>query len=115
MAHQMNLDSYHREFGQNYQQFAVDHPGLITVIGHHLRSTTTRCFIRGMSVAGAVVEVDAGFEVPAHFFLEIVGIKDEIGCTLIKREGELVTLSFNMLLNEEFLHHVLRLAFEMDS
>lgn len=114
MTHQMQLDTYHPEYGQNYKQFVVDHPGMITVIGHHLKTSTARCFIRGMSVAGAVVEVDTSFEVPTHFFLEILGIKDEIGCTLISRQGELVTLSFNMLINEEFLHHVLRLAFEMN-
>jgi hypothetical protein len=49
---------------------------------------------------------------PNHFFLEILGIQDEIGATLVKREGDLATISFNMLINPEFLHHVLRLSFE---
>ena len=113
MPHQMNLNTDQLDLGPNYQQYVVDHAGMITVIGHHLKTTTTRCHIRSMSLAGALLEVPAGFEVPAHFFLEIVGIKDEIGCTLVKREDEVVLISFNMLVTEEFLHHVLRLAFEM--
>jgi len=115
MPLQMHLDNTHPETDQNHQQFVVEHPGLITVVGHHLKTSTAKCRIRAMSVAGAVLDVDTGADVPNHFFLEIVGIKDEIGCTLIKHEGQTVLIGFNMLLNEEFLHHVLRLAFEVNS
>ena len=51
--------------------------------------------------------------VPSNFFLEILGIHDEIGCTLIRREEEKVTVGFNMLIDAEFLHHVVRLSFEL--
>ena len=40
------------------------------------------------------------------------GYAQIIDIEAVKREGELVTISFNMLLNPEFLHHVLRLSFE---
>ena len=49
---------------------------------------------------------------PKNFFLEILGIDDEIGCTVMRREEEKVTIGFNMLINAEFLHHVLKLSFE---
>jgi hypothetical protein len=111
MPLQMNLDGDHA-----LQEFAVNRPGMIIVVGHHLStSAQIRCLIQTMSQSGAVLDVNAGLEVPPNFFLEIIGIRDEIGCTLIKREGTTVEIGFNMLINAEFLHHVLRLQFEMNS
>ncbi len=96
------------------QEFVVDRPGKIIFVGHHLStSVQTDCMIKIMSQSGATLEVGTGHELPNHFFLEILGIRDEIGCTLVKREGSQVTVSFNMLINAEFLHHVLRLNFEV--
>ncbi|MGA1801169.1 hypothetical protein [Rhizobium sp. HT1-10] len=94
-------------------EYVVDRPGKIIFVGHHLStSAQTRCIIRTMSQSGATLDVGTGYDIPTHFFLEIIGIHDEIGCTLIKREGAEVTVGFNMLINAEFLHHVLRLNFE---
>ena len=87
MAFQMHLDTEHPKPEEAYREFNLDRPGNIIFVGHHL-------------------------DMPLHFFLEILGIRDEIGSTMVKREDEFVTISFNMLLNPEFLHHVLRLSFE---
>jgi len=113
MAFQMHLDTEHPEPEQAYLEFSLDRPGKIIVVGHHLSTgTQIRCLIRTIALAGAMLEVNPNIEVPNHFFLEILGIHDEIGSTVVKREGDLVTISFNMLINPEFLHHVLRLNFE---
>jgi hypothetical protein len=113
MAFQMHLDTAHPEPEQAYREFALDRPGKVIFVGHHLSTATQlRCLIRGITLAGATLEVNAGIEMPNHFFLEILGIHDEIGATLVKREGDIATISFNMLINPEFLHHVLRLSFE---
>ncbi|KWV42766.1 MULTISPECIES: hypothetical protein [Rhizobium] len=107
----MHLDTEQPE--QAYREFSLDRPGKIIFVGHHLSTgTQVRCLIRTITLAGAVLEVNPSLEVPNHFFLEILGIHDEIGSTVVKREGDLVTISFNMLINPEFLHHVLRLNFE---
>ncbi|WP_026371813.1 hypothetical protein [Rhizobium sp. 42MFCr.1] len=107
----MHLDTEQPE--QVYREFSLDRPGKIIFVGHHLSTgTQVRCLIRTITLAGAVLEVNPSLEVPNHFFLEILGIHDEIGSTVVKREGDLVTISFNMLINPEFLHHVLRLNFE---
>ena len=113
MAFQMHLDTEHPQPEQAYREFSLDRPGKIIFVGHHLSTgTQVRCLIRTITLAGAVLEVNPSLEVPNHFFLEILGIHDEIGSTVVKREGDLVTISFNMLINPEFLHHVLRLNFE---
>jgi hypothetical protein len=113
MAFQTHLNDDHSERETSYRDFTLDRPGKIIVVGHHLSTgTPVRCLIRTMNLAGAVLEVSPAIELPNHFFLEIIGIRDEIGSTVVKRDGALVTISFNMLINAEFLHHVLRLNFE---
>lgn len=96
-----------------YDKFAIDRPGKITFVGHRLSlSNSVRCVVRKISQYGAQLEISSKIDLPAHFFLEIVGIRDEIGCTVSKREGEIVTVGFNMLIDPEFLHHVRKLSFE---
>jgi hypothetical protein len=116
MPLQMHLEADNPFLDRTLQEFAVNQPGNIILVGHHLStSTQARCTIRTMSQSGATLDVGTGFDVPNHFFLEILGLRDEIGCTLVKREGSQVRISFNMLINAEFLHHVLRLGFEAES
>lgn len=99
---------------QMYERFTIDRPGRIIFVGHRLStSTTLRCLIRSISLYGAEIEVSPQLTVPSNFFLEILGIHDEIGCTVIRREEEKLTVGFNMLIDPEFLHHVVRLNFEV--
>ena len=98
---------------QVFEKFTIDRPGKIIFVGHHLSTKThLRCLICTISLYGAELEVSPHVAVPSNFFLQILGIHDEIGCTLIRREAEKVTIGFNMLINPEFLHHVIRLDFE---
>ncbi|MBB4065656.1 hypothetical protein [Gellertiella hungarica] len=96
-----------------FESFTIDRPGKIIFVGHHLSTKNhVRCLIRRISLYGAVLEVSPFTDIPKNFFLEILGIHDEIGCTLMRREEEKVTVGFNMLIDAEFLHHVLKLSFE---
>lgn len=97
-----------------YEKFTIDRPGKIIFVGRHLSTKNNlRCLIHSISLYGAELEVSPHVPVPSNFFLEILGIHDEIGCTLIRREEEKVTVGFNMLIDPEFLHHVVRLSFEL--
>lgn len=99
---------------QLYEKYTIDRPGRIILVGHHLTTKTNlRCLIRSISLHGAELDVSPHVTVPQHFFLEILGIRDAIGCTIIRREEERLTVGFNMLLDAEFLHHVVRLSFEL--
>lgn len=116
MPLQMHLEATNPFHDRALQEFLVNRPGNIILVGHHLStSTQAACTIRTMSQSGARLDVGTDFDVPNHFFLEILGLRDEIGCTLVKREGAEVTISFNMLINAEFLHHVSRLGFDMQA
>lgn len=96
-----------------YEKFSIDRPGKIVFVGHRLSTSySVRCIIRRISIYGAELTVDETLDIPANFFLEIVGIRDEIGCTMIRRDHQTVIVGFNMLMDPEFLHHVRRLSFE---
>jgi hypothetical protein len=106
-------DIPHPEPERALDDFTVERPGSIIFVGHHLSTgTQVNCLVRTISLSGAVLEIGDDIEMPNHFFLEILGIRDEIGCTLVKSEGKAITVGFNMLIDPEFLHHVIRLNFE---
>ena len=99
---------------QLYEKFRIDRPGRIIFVEHHLSTKrTVRCVIRTISRYGAELDVSPHMALPGHFFLEILGIRDEIGATLVRRDAERATIAFNMLIDAEFMHHVIRLAFEL--
>lgn len=98
---------------QAFEKFTIDRPGRIVLVGHHLSTKTNmRCLIRTISLCCAELEVSPHLPVPNNFFIEILGIREDIGCTVIRREAEKVLVSFNMLIDAEFMHHVIRLSFE---
>lgn len=99
---------------QIFEKYKIDRPGKIIFVGHHLSmKKTLRCVIRTISLYGADLDVSPHVAVPSNFFLEILGIHDHIGCTVVRREAENLTVGFNMLIDAEFLHHVVRLNFEL--
>ncbi len=96
-----------------YPIYEAHLPARIVLVGHHLSTKThVRCLVKSISLYGATLEVSPYLAFPTNFFLEILGIRDEIGCTVITRDEEIVTVGFNMLIAEEFLMHVLRLGHE---
>lgn len=96
-----------------FESYKLERPGKIILVGHHLSTKNhIRCMIRKISLYGAELEISPFSDLPKNFFLEILGIHDEIGCTLIRRQEEKAIIGFNMLINAEFLHHVLKLNFE---
>lgn len=97
-----------------FEMYRLDRPGKIILIGHHLSTSShVRCIIRGISLYGAEIEVGPAVSLPKNFFLEILGVHDEIGCTMMRRHEEKVSIGFNMLIAPEFLTHVLKLGDEM--
>ncbi|KXG87036.1 hypothetical protein [Agrobacterium bohemicum] len=114
MALNVNINAHDAvPHDEMYEKYPVDRPGKITFIGHHLSAKNTmRCLIRNISLYGADIEVSPHLDMPTNFYLEVLGIRDEIGCTLIRREEEKATVGFNMLIDAEFLHHIRRLSFE---
>ncbi len=94
-----------------FDSFHVDLPGRIVLIGHHLSTAQSyRCIIHDISMGGAVLDVNHAVRIPKNFYLNIDGIQDEIGCSQVTRYGNWLSVSFNMLLNKDFLHTVLKMG-----
>ncbi|MDO1581613.1 hypothetical protein [Rhizobium oryzicola] len=108
------LNDTHKDIprDQIFEKFLIDRPGRIIFVGHHLSTkTSVRCLVRKISLYGAELDVNPSLDVPKNFFLEILGIRDEIGCTIIRREEEKLSVGFNMLIDPAFLMHVIKLSF----
>ncbi|QRM54801.1 hypothetical protein [Sinorhizobium sp. BG8] len=96
-----------RQPKRSFVQYRIERPGHIIPIGHHLRSSTVyNCLIMSISCAGAVLNVNRNLELPENFYLEIHGVRDEIGCTEFRRDREELVVRFNMFLDAEFLRRV---------
>ncbi len=96
-----------------FEKFQIERPGRIIFVERHLSTKTqVRCIIRKISRSGAELDISPSLTVPGNFFLEILGIRGEIGATLTERQEEKVKITFNMLLDADFLHHVLRVCFQ---
>lgn len=58
-----------------------------------------------------MLDFNATIPLPKHFFLEIEGFKEEIGCSEVYRERAELGVRFNMLLSADFLRRLIRMQF----
>ncbi|THK39707.1 hypothetical protein EHS39_00655 [Ensifer sp. MPMI2T] len=95
-----------------YQHYFIERPCRILVIGKQLKAKTKyQCLLRHISIGGAMLDFNAAIMLPKHFFLEIDGFKEEIGCAEVHRSGTELGVRFNMLLAQDFLRRLIRLQF----
>ncbi len=97
-----------------YERHSVNLPCQMLILGHRLKAIQSApTILRSISCSDAVIDRPDDVAVPDFFFLEIDGIRDEIGCTKVEEGWFGVRLQFNMLLNDQFFNHVLELAIMM--
>ncbi|URK88181.1 hypothetical protein LP421_12325 [Rhizobium sp. RCAM05350] len=66
----------------SYKHYYIERPCRILVVGQHLKTKTKyQCLLRHISVGGAMVDFNANIMLPKHFFLQIDGFQEEIGCS----------------------------------
>ncbi len=100
------------QLATTHQHYFIERPCRILVIGQQLKAKTKyQCLLRHISVAGAMLDFNATILLPKHFFLEIEGFKEEIGCSQVHREGTELGVRFNMLLSPDFLRRLIRIQF----
>lgn len=104
------------QLATTYQHYFIERPCRILVIGQHLKAKTKyQCLLRHISIAGAMLDFNAALMVPKHFFLEIDGFKEEIGCSQVHRSGAELGVRFNMLLAPDFVSRLIRMQFSSGS
>ncbi|ASY62150.1 hypothetical protein SJ05684_c06860 [Sinorhizobium sojae CCBAU 05684] len=95
-----------------YPHYAVERPCRILVIGSQLKAKTRyQALLRHISIGGAMLDFNAAILLPKHFFLEIDGFSEEIGCAEVYRNGAELGVRFNMLLAQEFLRQLIRMQY----
>ncbi|WP_026619111.1 hypothetical protein M728_000772 [Ensifer sp. WSM1721] len=95
-----------------YPHYFIERPCRILVIGQQLKAKTKyHCLLRHISIGGAMLDFNAAIMLPKHFFLEIDGFKEEIGCAAVHRNGTELGVRFNMLLAQDFLRRLIRMQF----
>ncbi|AHK43814.1 MULTISPECIES: hypothetical protein [Ensifer] len=100
------------QLATTYQHYFIERPCRILIIGQHLKAKTKyQCLLRHISIAGAMLDFNAALIVPKHFFLEIDGFKEEIGCSQVHRSGAELGVRFNMLLAPDFISRLIRMQF----
>ncbi|AFL49375.1 hypothetical protein USDA257_c07820 [Sinorhizobium fredii USDA 257] len=71
-----------------YPHYHIERRCRILVIGSQLKATTRyRALLRHISIGGAMLDFNAAILLPKHFFLEVDGFKEEIGCAEVHRSG----------------------------
>jgi hypothetical protein len=96
----------------SYKHYYIERPCRILVVGQHLKTKTKyQCLLRHISVGGAMVDFNANILLPKHFFLQIDGFQEEIGCSQVHRHRTELGVRFNMQLAPEFLSRLIRMDF----
>lgn len=96
---------------RSFRLHAIDRPGLIMPVGHHLTiAKQYHCLIERVSCAAALLNVNPRIELPRNFFLVILGSSEEIGATEVSREGDHLLAKFNMFLDATFLEGIVGTA-----
>jgi hypothetical protein len=96
----------------SYKHYYIERPCRILVVGQHLKTKTKyQCLLRHISVGGAMVDFNANILLPKHFFLQIDGFQEEIGCSQVQRHRTELGVRFNMQLAPEFLSRLIRMNF----
>ena len=95
-----------------YPHYHIERPCRILIIGSQLKAKTKyQALLRHISIGGALLDFNASILLPKHFFLEVDGFKEEIGCADVHRSGTELGVRFNMLLAQDFLSRLIRLQF----
>ncbi|KQS96531.1 MULTISPECIES: PilZ domain-containing protein [unclassified Rhizobium] len=103
------------KFGQpstTYKHYYIERPCRILVVEEHLKPKTKyRCLLRHISVGGAMLDFNANLLLPRHFFLQVDGFPEEIGCSEVHRRRTELGVRFNVPMPAEFVSRLIRANF----
>jgi hypothetical protein len=101
-------DFYERQ----WERFQVKRPARITAVDVGLRKTFTRgCHVVDISRGGAGLVMDGLHGLPPHYYLNIIGLSNRIGCAEVYRQGERVGVKFIQPISELLLSEIIHTDF----
>ena len=104
-----NLHSDASQHGRGAERFIVSRSARIMSVNPALAGMSIRsCQLVDISKIGATISLMTTIGLPDHYYLNIIGTSNRIGCAEIYRNGSRVGVKFIKPIDDELLHIVVR-------
>lgn len=101
-------------YERKFERFYVRRPARIMAVSPGLSGITMRsCEVVDISQGGAALEITTTIGLSAHYYLQVLGLADRIGCAEVYRSGSRVGVKFIAIIPEPLLHTIVRADFMM--
>lgn len=101
-------------YERQWERFYVRRPARLVAVEPCLAGITIRgCQVLDISQGGAGIETTTTIGLGQHYYLQIVGLADHIGCAEVYRIGNKVGVKFIMPIPEKLLRRIVRHDFVM--
>lgn len=105
----VSLHSANDMHGRKVERFAVNRPARILSINPSLSGISIRsCHLVDISKIGATISVMTTVGLSDHYYLNILGTANRIGCAEIYRNGGRTGVKFIKEIDDELLHTIVR-------
>lgn len=95
--------------GRNAERFVINRAARLMAVNPALAGMSIRsCHLIDISKVGATIKMMTTIGLPDHYYLNIVGTANRIGCAEIYRNGSRVGVKFIKPIEDELLHVIVR-------
>lgn len=99
-------------YERKWERFYVQRPARVMSVSPGLSGITIRsCQVMDISRGGAGLELTTTIGLSSHYYLQIIGLADRIGCAEAYRNGNRVGVKFIAPITESMLHRIVRADF----
>ncbi len=99
-------------YERKWERFQLQKPARLISVEPRLSGLSIRsCQLIDICMGGASVEVTTTIGLPDHYYLNIVGMPERLGCGEIYRKGNRLGVKFIRLLDQDFLSSIIRADF----
>lgn len=104
-----SLHSDASQHGRNSDRFVINRAARLIAVNPSLAGISMRsCQVMDISRVGASIHLMTTIGLPDHYYLNIVGTPNRIGCAETYRNGSRLGVKFIKPIEEELLHLVVR-------
>lgn len=104
-----NLHTDSGMHGRKAERFVVSRPARVLSVNPALAGVSIRsCHLADISRFGATINLVTTIGLPDHYYLNIMGTANKIGCAEIYRNGNRVGVKFIKDIDDDLLHVIVR-------
>lgn len=104
-----SLHSDASQHGRNAERFIVNRSARIMSVNPALAGMSIRsCQLVDISIVGATINLMTTIGLPDHYYLNIIGTANRIGCAEIYRNGSRIGVKFIKPIDDALLHVIVR-------